>query len=427
MNLFEALVQASDTPGSVDLPSAAQLDRDDPLRPRRKAFVLPDGVIYLDGNSLGPMTAAARQRAHDVVEQQWGQGLITSWNRHAWIDLPETVGEKIAPLLGAGTGQVICCDSISVNLFKLLSAALRLNPGRRKVLSQRDNFPTDLYVGQGLQELLGTQRCELVTVDEGDIESALDQDVAVLMLSQVNFRSGYAHDIQRLTELAHARGILVIWDLAHSAGIMPLELDRWQVDFAVGCGYKYLNGGPGAPAFIYAARRHQHALQQPLAGWMGHRAPFSFAPEYEAANDIKQFLAGTPPVLSMSVLDAALETYRELPVELVREKSLALADYFAIRVLQCREQDSLRRITPLDHRQRGGQLAYTHEHAYAICQALIAAGVVADFRAPNILRFGFSPLYLSYTEMDTAVVRLLAIMRRGTYRRPEYNRKEKVT
>ncbi|KUJ81691.1 kynureninase [Microbulbifer flavimaris] len=409
------------------MPSAEELDATDPLRAKRQQFHLPPGTIYLDGNSLGPMPLAARERAREVVEQQWAADLITSWNQHAWIDLPETVGEKIAPLLGAGPGQVICCDSISVNLFKLLAAALRLNPGRNRILSQQDNFPTDLYVSQGLSQLLGHENCELVTVAKNEIESALGEDIAVLLLTQVNFRSGYAHDIQRMTELAHAKGILVVWDLAHSAGVMPLELDRWNVDFAVGCGYKYLNGGPGAPAFLYAAKTHQGELHQPIAGWMGHQNPFAFDSEYQASGDIKQFLAGTPPILSMSVLDAALSVYSDIAIDDVREKSLGLADFFALRVAQAPELSSLKLASPLDHDQRGGQLAYEHDHAYAICQALIAEGVIADFRSPNILRFGFSPLYLSYQDIAVATARLGKILATEQFLQPEFNRKNKVT
>ncbi|WP_082859380.1 kynureninase [Microbulbifer sp. Q7] len=409
------------------LPDAEALDRSDPLRHKRDEFLLPAQSVYLDGNSLGPMPVAARQRAQAVLDQQWGEDLICSWNKHSWIDLPQTVGDKIAPMLGAAPGQVICCDSVSINLFKVLSAALGLNPGRRKIVSQRDNFPTDLYVVQGLQQLLGETQCELEVLPEEEIEGALDDQVAVLLLTQVNFRSGYAHDIARLTRAAQAHGALVIWDLAHSTGVMPLELDHWNVDFAVGCGYKYLNGGPGAPAFVYAARRHHAALRQPVAGWMGHQSPFEFSPEYTPAGDIRQFLAGTPPILSMSVLDAALDVYRDVDIRQVKQKALNLADYFAARMMELPSLQSLELATPLAHIERGAQLAYVHPQAFAICQCLIAEGVIADFRAPNILRFGFSPLYLSFCGLDKALERFAAIMEKKLYALPEFNVRKKVT
>jgi kynureninase len=432
MTPFEVLMLYCQEPATARqepslLTHAEALDRADPLGHKRAEFTLPDQVIYLDGNSLGPLPIAASERARAVVRQQWGEDLITSWNKHGWIDLPQTVGNKIAPLLGAAPGQVICCDSISVNLFKLLAAALSLNPGRRKVLSQQDNFPTDLYVAQGLQQLLGAGRCDLVTVAESDLEAELDDSVAVLLLTQVNFRSGRAHDIRKLTDAAHSRGALVIWDLAHSAGVMPLALDQWQVDFAIGCGYKYLNGGPGAPAFIYAADRHQAALEQPLVGWMGHESPFDFAPDYLPAPGMRQFLTGTPPVLSMSVLDAALEVYRDIDIDQARDKALNLADYFAARVMESPSLGSMKLISPLAHGERGAQLAYSHADAYAICQALISVGVIADFRAPDILRLGFSPLYLGFQQVDEAVSKLEHIVANEVHRQRRFNRRQKVT
>ncbi len=409
------------------LARADALDHADALGHKRAEFTLPDGVIYLDGNSLGPLPLAARDRALAVVQQQWGEDLITSWNKHGWFDLPRTVGNKIAPLLGAAPGQVICCDSISVNLFKLLAAALKLSPGRRTILSQRDNFPTDLYVAQGLQQLLGTGKCQLVTVAESDLEDALDDSVALLLLTQVNFRSGRAHDVQALTRAAQSRGALVVWDLAHSAGVLPLALDDWNVDFAVGCGYKYLNGGPGAPAFIYAAERHHASLEQPLSGWMGHAFPFDFSPDYLPAPGMRQFLAGTPPVLSMSVLDAALEVYRDVDIEQARTKALDLADYFAARVTESPSLAALELVSPLAHAERGAQLAFSHPDAYAICQALVAAGVIADFRAPDILRLGFSPLYLRFQEVDEAVNKLEHIVANAVHRQRQFSRRQQVT
>ena len=403
------------------------LDDNDPLADKRQEFVLPSGCIYLDGNSLGALPEAARKRAKEVVEQQWGEGLIKSWNQHNWIDLPTQVGDKIAPLIGAAPGQVICCDSISVNLFKLLSAALAMRPGRHIVLSQSDNFPTDLYMVQGLSQLLGEQRCQLKLVDEQDINDNLNTEVAVLLLTQVNFRTGYLHNMQRITQLAHQQGILVIWDLAHSAGAVPIELDRWEVDFAVGCGYKYLNGGPGAPAFIYAASRHQSALTQPLNGWMGHANPFAFSQQYQAAEGMLRFLSGTPSVVSMSVLDAALEVFDKVDMQLIRKKSCELANLCMALIEQSRLSNTLHLVSPVNDAERGSQVAYAHPNAFAICQALIARNIICDFRAPDILRIGFTPLYTSYADVWHAVENLQDIVQQGIYRQPQYNQKHKVT
>lgn len=412
--------------GQVVVDSAA-LDASDPLACFRDRFQLPDKKIYLNGNSLGPLPVAAVQRARATVETQWGDDLVSSWNRHQWIDLPVSVGEKIAPLLGAGAGQVICCDSISVNLFKLLSQCLSLRPGRHVVLSQTDNFPTDLYVAQGLSELLGQQRCALRMVEAGQLSAALDKSVAVLLLTQVNFRDGSVHDIAELTRAAHAAGALVIWDLAHSAGVLPLQLDEWQVDFAVGCGYKYLNGGPGAPAFIYASRRHHDSTRPFLQGWMGHQAPFTFDPQFQAARGVSAYLTGTPPILSLAVLDAALELFSGIEMQQVYAKTLGLSRLFMNLVSAQPELSGLVLLTPDVDARRGGQLAYAHPHAYGICQALAAAGVIADFRSPDVLRLGFSPLFLRYSDIAAAVASLHQVIANKTYLDPAFQRRNKVT
>ncbi|WP_340680293.1 kynureninase [Paraglaciecola sp.] len=403
------------------------LDAIDPLASKKSEFALPSDSIYLDGNSLGALPKTAKIRATEVVELQWGQDLIKSWNTHQWIDLPLKVGEKIAPLIGAASGQVICCDSISVNLFKLLCSALTLQTGRSVVLSQKDNFPTDLYMVQGLAELLGQQHCELNVFAGECIEDALNNDVAVLLLTQVNFRTGYLHDMQKMTELAHQHGILVIWDLAHSAGALPIELDKCEVDFAVGCGYKYLNGGPGAPAFVYVAARHQVAVKQPLSGWMGHANPFQFLPEYEAAAGMQRFLCGTPPILSMSVLDASLEVFNGVDMQVVRDKSCKLAQLWMTLIAQADLTNELTLISPLCDDERGSQVAYTHPSAFAICQALIARNIICDFRAPDVLRVGFTPLYTSYTDIWHAVENLQDIVQKESYRDAKYNQFSKVT
>lgn len=399
------------------------LDARDPLAHKRALFDLPEDTIYLDGNSLGCLPHGARVRARDVVEQQWGRDLIKSWNSHGWIDLPIAVGEKVAQLIGAAPGQTICCDSISVNLFKVLSAAMMMQSGRSVVLSQRDNFPTDLYMAQGFQQLLGAQHCQLVLTDEDAIEASLDDSVAILILTHVNFRSGRIHDMARLTKLAHDKGILVIWDLAHSAGVLPVELDQCKVDFAVGCTYKYLNGGPGAPAFVYVAQKHLASVRQPLSGWMGHKAPFEFSPEYVASDGIEKFLSGTPSVISMSVLDAALDVFDGVSVQQLREKSLALGELFITLTEQARGLSVLKLGSPVNHVERGAQLAWHHPQAFEICQALIANGVIADFRAPDILRLGFSPLYLRYEDIWHSAQVLRKVIEEESWRSPEYSRK----
>jgi kynureninase len=403
------------------------LDKADPLANKRDEFDLPADTIYLDGNSLGALPKAVKSRVAEVVNQQWGSHLIRSWNDHQWIDLPTQVGDKIAPIIGAAKGQVICCDSISVNLFKLLSSALSLNPGRNVVLSTQDNFPTDLYMVQGLSDLLGPDLCQLKLVAEQHIEQSLSDSVAVLLLTQVNFRTGQLLDMQKLTKLAHEKGILVIWDLAHSAGALPVELDNCNADFAVGCGYKYLNGGPGSPAFLYVAKRHQASVKQPLSGWMGHAKPFAFNAEYQGADNINQYLCGTPSVIAMSALDAALDVWQNVDISQIREKSIALAEVF-IKLLQTHLCLSDLRLCSTENAcQRGSQLAFSHIDAFAICQALIEKGVVADFRAPNILRFGFTPLYTSFEDIWNAVTILAEVVKTQLYTQPRFNLAGKVT
>ena len=404
-----------------------ELDINDPLAYKREQFVLPDDVIYLDGNSLGALPIAAGDMTAEIVGKQWGQGLVRSWNTHHWIDLPVSVGEKIAPLLGAARGQVICCDSISVNLFKLLATALNLQTDQRVVLSQQENFPADLYIAEGLVELCGPETCVLKRVEDGDIEAALDETVAVLMLTHVNYRSGKILDMKHLTRLAHDKGILVIWDLAHSAGALPLELDEWGVDFAVGCGYKYLNGGPGAPAFIYVAKCHQDRIRQPLSGWMGHKQPFSFDQNYLAAPGMRKFLCGTPPVLSMGVLGAAISIFEDVDMHVLRKKSIRLGELFLQLVVANNSLDELKLVSPGNSTERGSQLAFAHPRAFAICQALIERGVIADFRAPDVLRFGFAPLYLRYRDIWDSVQKLSHIIANGVYKEEKYSRLQKVT
>lgn len=392
---------------------------------RPEQFCIPDGTIYLDGNSLGPLPKQAKARGQRVIETEWGHGLITSWNKHQWIDLPEKVGNKIATLVGAKAGQVICCDTISVNLYKVLSAALKLQPTRKTVVTTIDNFPSDIYTIQGVASQHKDIRVELI--DESAIVEHLNDDVAVLVLTQVNFRTGRKLDMAALTTAAHQKGILVIWDLAHSVGAFSLHLDACNVDFAVGCTYKYLNGGPGAPGFIYVAERHLEHYQQPITGWMGHTAPFDFVPEYIGANTIKQNLSGTPGVIGMSILDSALDVFLDVDMQAVENASTSLSTYFLQQMDVLGLLNEFELVSPQDSTQRGSQLAFSHSHSYAICQAWIASGVIADFRAPSILRIGFTPLYLSQADLDIALQRLLVIMDEKRYLSAEFQQRQQVT
>ncbi|MFK7865549.1 MAG: kynureninase [Pseudohongiellaceae bacterium] len=409
------------------LNQAQALDKKDTLAHVKNLFSLPADTVYLDGNSLGPLLKTVQQTVLRVVKNQWGEDLIASWNRHNWIDLPVETGEKIAPLLGAEKEQVICCDSVSINLFKVLACALQLNPGRKLLLSQEENFPTDLYAAEGLQNLLGQEHCQLITAREDELELALSDDVAVLLLTHVNFRTGKLHDIKRLTHAAHQLGIIVVWDLAHSAGVLPLSLDDWRVDFAVGCGYKYLNGGPGAPAFIYAAKRHQEKITQPLQGWMGHSAPFDFSQKYLAADGMAQFLSGTPQIISMSALHEALNLFDDLAISDIREKGIQLMNFFEFAKAKFPLLDQLTLLSPSEPALRGSQLAYAHPEAFSICQNLIASNVIADFRKPNVLRLGFSPLVLSFEDIFRCVTELNSILESKSYLSSIYSKKQKVT
>ena len=411
----------------MNLNEIKTLDKADPLAKKRLEFDLPANTIYLDGNSLGALPKAVKTRVADVVNEQWGNHLIRSWNDHHWIDLPTSVGDKIATIIGAAKGQVICGDSISVNLFKLLSGALALNPQRSVVLSTQDNFPTDLYMAQGLSDLLGPDLCQLQLVEEALIEQSLTDSVAVLLLTQVNFRTGQLLNMEKLTKLAHDKGILVIWDLAHSAGALPVELDKCNVDFAVGCGYKYLNGGPGSPAFLYVAKRHHKAIKQPLSGWMGHANPFAFNADYQAASNINQFQCGTPSIIAMSALDAAIDLWHDVSIQDVRQKSIALGSAFISIKKTHKCLHNLRLCSSAVATERGSQLAFSHDDAFAICQALIEKGVIADFRAPNILRFGFTPLYTSFEDIYRAVTALADIVKSEFYKAPRFNITSKVT
>ena len=376
-------------------------DRRDPLLRLRARFHLPPGMLYFDGNSLGPLPKKSRERLLRVIDREWGEDLVRSWNVHRWMDGPRTVGRKIARLVGAESDEVVVADSVSVNLFKLLSAALDLRPGRSVILSEDRQFPTDLYMAQGLTQVRGDVR--LRTVERSKLTLALDEDVAVLCLTHVDYRSGQLHDMAAMTRAAHERGALVLWDLSHSTGALPVDLGGCYVDLAVGCGYKFLNGGPGAPAFLYVARRWLHQARTPLTGWLGHRAPFAFDPTYRPAAGIERFRCGTPPILSLAALDAALDLYDDVDLETVRRKSRSLGDTFLALVRQQLSGSELTVACPEDSEQRGSQVSFRHPQAYEVMQALIDRGVVGDCREPDILRFGLGPLYTSHVDIWDAV------------------------
>jgi kynureninase len=431
----------------------ARRDAADALAPLRDQFMLPEGVIYVDGNSLGALPRATPARVADAVRQEWGDGLIRSWNDAGWITLPQRVGDRIGALVGARPGECVAADSTSVNLFKVLSAASRIvgtdSPARRVIVSERQNFPTDLYIAEGLCRGLGwsLELLEPAAIVER-LSGGRGADVAILMLTQVNYRTGALHDMAATTALAHAAGALAVWDLAHSAGALPVDLDGADADFAIGCGYKFLNGGPGAPAFVWAHPRHAGRFWQPLSGWMGHAAPFTFKPAYEPAPGIARFLCGTPAVLSLTALECGVDTLHAADalggMAAIRAKSIALTELFIALVDERGAALGFACASPRDARSRGSQVSLTHasddgaSHGYAIVQALIARGVIGDFRAgtaadahgpalPDILRFGFTPLYLRFVDVYDAVEHLVQVMRTGEYREARFNERSAVT
>ena len=407
----------------MTISQASSGDGTDIFSVTRQRFALPDGVIYMDGNSLGALPRSVIERTRKTVEQEWGRDLITSWNRHDWIDLPRRVGDKIGRLIGAEPGSVIAADSTSINIFKLLAIALAKRPGRRVIVTEDGNFPTDIYIAGGLAALLG-QGHEVRLASAADLEAAITDEVAVVLLTEVNYRTGARLDMRTLTERAHAAGALIIWDLAHSAGAFPVALADAGADFAVGCGYKYLNGGPGAPAFAYVAPRHQAGLTQPLSGWLGHETPFAFAADYRPAKGVDALRVGTPPILSLSALDAALDAFAGVDLAAIKTRADEL---FALFVRTIREgAPDLESLTPEDPARRGTQVSLRHPEAYAVMQALIARGVIGDFREPDILRFGLTPLYLRAEDVRVAARILVEIIGNGSWNRPEFKRRAKV-
>lgn len=397
------------------------MDAADPLAPLRERFHLPEGLVYLDGNSLGPLPKASAARQGHVVAHEWGERLIRSWNEAGWIEAPARVGAKLAPLIGARPHEVIVADSTSVNLFKLLVAAARLSD-RPVLLSEAGNFHTDLHIAAGVADLLGMR---LEVAPRQEIEARIGPETNLLLLTHVHYKTAERFDMAGVTGRARAAGARVLWDLSHSVGALPLDLTGAGAELAVGCGYKYLNGGPGAPAFLYVAEALQEALASPLQGWMGHAAPFDFTDDYRPGAGMARFLAGTPPILSLAALESGIAAFEGVTMDQLWAKSVRLWDLFAS--LMAERVPELRLVTPHAPDGRGSHISFAHPHAFEICQALIANGVIGDFRAPDVLRFGLTPLYLCFEDVWTAVDRLAAIMATERWREPRFAERSKVT
>lgn len=407
-----------------DLAAVRSWDANDPLRALRERFDLPPNVVYLDGNSLGALPRATRERIAHVIAAEWGAGLIRSWNDCDWIRAPRRVGDKIAGLIGAAPGEVIVADSTSVNLFKLISAALAMRPARREILSEPGNFPSDLYVIEGTLRDMADRTLRLEPAHR--LIDCIGADTALVVLTHVHYKSAAMHDMRAITERAHQHGALVLWDLSHSAGALHVDLNACDADFAVGCGYKYLNGGPGAPAFLFVARRHLAGCFSPLSGWMGHERPFDFVDGYAPAAGIERFLCGTPPILGLLSLECGVDLLLEAGTAALQAKSQRLCQVF-IALAQEMCGDELRLLSPPDGRPRGSHVAYAHPNGYAVMRALIDRGVIGDFRAPDILRFGFAPLYTRYEDIWNAVEILRDVLQTQCWSEPRYAVRAAVT
>jgi kynureninase len=402
---------------------AQQLDASDPLAFARERFVLPDGLIYLDGNSLGALPKAAPAALTETAERQWGEDLIASWNLHDWIDWPTRIAAKLAPIIGAKPNELLIADSTSVCLFKLLAAAVGARPGRTTIVTQQANFPTDLYVAQGLADMLGLT---VKAVRPEEVTRSIVDDTAVVTLTHVDYRSAAFYDMRVVNDAAHAAGALTVWDISHSAGAVELDLAGSGSDLAVGCGYKYLNGGPGAPAFIYVAERLQEELTSPIQGWMGHAEPFAFVDDYRPSSGILRFLTGTPPIIAMAALDAGISTFDRISMSDIATKSRRLSQLFLDEV-EARCGSEVRLESPRDGAQRGSHVVFAHPEGYAVMQALIARGVIGDFRAPDLMRFGFTPLYTSYADVVRAAATLADILQSREWDQPRFKARAKVT
>ncbi|MDS9466671.1 kynureninase [Paracoccus sp. MBLB3053] len=412
------------------LPTAddiAHLDATDPLADLRRRFMLPDGEIYLDGNSLGVASHDAMAALDMAARKEWAQDLIRSWNSAGWFDLPVELGDRIGALIGAGPGQTVVSDTTSINVYKALHAAIGLREGRNVIVAEAGSFPTDLYMAEGVISTLPGMSLRLEGREADRIEDLIDDHVAVVLVNQVNYRTGALRDVTELTRIAHGAGAVVVWDLCHSAGALPVELDASGADFAVGCTYKYLNGGPGAPAFIYVARRHLGQVDQPLSGWWGHARPFAFETGYDGDPGIRRFQCGTQPILSMRALKGALDIWDGVDMHAVRAKSMALTDLF-IRLVEGKCSGlGLTLTSPRDPQERGSQVAFAHDDAYQVMQALIERGVIGDFRAPDVLRFGFTPLYLSFADVARAADVLMEVLESGSWRDERFAVRAAVT
>lgn len=393
------------------------------ILPMKEAFDLPERMIYLDGNSLGPLPRAVPARVERTLRDEWGEMVITGWNRAQWMAQPHALGDRIGRLIGAPEGTVVMGDTLSIKVYQALAAALRLNPKRRVVLSDNGNFPTDLYMAEGLTKLCPD--IELRVVRPEEVEAAITDEIAVLMLTEVDYRTGRKHDMNALTALAHDHGVITVWDLAHSAGALPVNLTRAGADFAVGCTYKYLNGGPGAPAFIYVAPKHADQADPVLSGWLGHAAPFDFELGYRPGQGISRMRVGTPPIVQLAALEAALDIWEGVDMEAIRARSIELSERF-IAGVQTRCPD-LKLASPRDAAQRGSQVSFHFEQGYAAMQALIARGVIGDFRAPDIMRFGITPLYLGEAEIDAAIEHIAVVMEERLWDNPAYQARHAVT
>ena len=417
------MTQSSKLP---DLAAVEARDAADPLRSKRDLFVLPEGVIYLDGNSLGPAPKAAFAALETAAHQEWAQGLIRSWNSAGWFTLTDTLGDQIGRLIGSGPGQTVVSDTTSINIYKALHAAFSLNPGRSVIVAEGSSFPTDLYMAEGVAATRGA-KLRLEGVDAPGLEELIDDKVAVVLVNHVDYRSGLMRDMAALTRKTQAAGAVIVWDLCHSAGAMPVDLDGASVDLAIGCTYKYLNGGPGAPAFIYAAKRHHEKLMQPLSGWWGHAKPFAFEQGYRPDAGIRRLLCGTQPILSLRALQASLDLWDTIDLVALRQKSIGLTDLFIELVEGMCSEYGVKLASPRDGKTRGSQVSFAHPEGYTVMQALIARGVIGDFRAPDVIRFGFAPLYIRYRDVYDAATVLRDVLATGAWRDPRYATRSAVT
>lgn len=411
----------------ADLADVRVMDANDPLRGMRDCFVLPEGLIYLDGNSLGVASQAAYGEIDKAARLEWGQDLIRAWNKDGWFEMPLELGDRIGRLIGAAPGQTVVADTTSINIYKALHAALGLRPDRSVIVAEAGSFPTDLYIAEGVASTRPGTTLRLEGIDAETIEDLIDDKVAVVLVNHVNYKTGELRDMAALTRKTRDAGALIVWDLCHTAGALAVDLDGSKADFAVGCSYKYLNGGPGAPAFIYVAGRHLAHARQPLSGWWGHARPFAFEQSFDAGSGIRRFQCGTQPILSLRALKGALDIWDEVDLEAVRTKSIALTDLFIQLVESKCNGYGLALESPRDATRRGSQVSFRHEHAYPVMQALIERGVIGDFRAPATIRFGFTPLYTSYEDVWRAVGILEDILRTGAWQEPRFAVRAAVT